>query len=124
MSLLNVSVLDNDRCGYGKCFCNNEFQIVVWDDDLIPIPHFHVIDAKTFGKEFHTRILIEKPEYYKGETTKFTNQQIKSMIQHFNSIEDKIDMFRTKWQTLLFFWNLNNQTKVTNQSIPDYTKLK
>ena len=93
----------SDSPGWSTCSKFGDYQIFIEEDDKIQIPHFHVVDTKTYGEKFHCRILINKPHYYKGETSKLSKENIKLMCQVLDSNikHSFIDQPVTGWQISL-----------------------
>ena len=122
MSKLLKSTKENPHMNL--CFSFSKYHILVYDHDEITQPHFHVVDIKTYGKHFHCRILINKPKYYKGETTKLSKQDINMMCFMFNcSYFDKstMDNPQNLWDLIINTWNYKNKQKVKlNKEKPDY----
>ena len=113
--------------GYNSCYGFAKYLILTKDHDSITQPHFYVIDSKTYGKEFCSVILINKPKYYKGETHKLTQKEIfQMMIMFQTAYYDEQGMIRHgyRWEDIILSWNYKNKQKVKlTKKIPDYSKL-
>lgn len=125
MSKLPREINEDPRWGICCCFDHDKYQIFTYDHDRNRTPHFHVVDTKTYGKNFHCRILINKPRYYKGETTKLSNYSIKELCKSLdivNSGNGIISPF-SNWFQIVNDWNSENNKQVKIKKRPDYTKL-
>lgn len=113
--------------GYNSCYGFDKYLIYTLDHDPITQPHFYVVDSKTYGKKFCSIILINKPQYYKGETHKLNQKEIsKMMIMFQTSYYDEQGMIRHgyRWEDIILSWNYKNKQKVRlTKQIPDYNKL-
>lgn len=91
------------------------------------IPHFHVLDDNTDGKEFHTCVCINKVEYFHhtGEEDSFDSKQKKKLIE-FLKTSPKNSRYKTHFEYICSMWNDNNPTQIQvdeNSDIPNYMDL-
>ena len=102
---------------------DNTLCVIIRMNDAGNIPHFHVMDRSTLGRQFHTCIKIETPEYFHhtGKEDILNSKQRKSLVEFLQSSNRK----GTKWEMLVDLWNINNSTMLVDDNIemPDYTKL-
>lgn len=103
------------------------YTIIVWTNDNGNIPHFHIVDSNTLGKQFHTCVQIEKPEYFHhtGKEDTLNSKEKKELIKFFQA-SDPDEVFGTNWDVLLYEWNKNNNRKRISRDteMPDYILLK
>lgn len=92
------------------------------------IPHFHIWDDATNGKEFHTCICIKDVEYFHHTGKEgVLNSNQKEKLMEFLKKEPQNKRYRNHWEYICSMWNDNNGTQTyvdENSDIPDYTKLK
>ena len=103
------------------------YTIIVWMNDNGNIPHFHVVDSNTLGKQFHTCIEIQQPKYFHHNGKEdVLNSKLRKELMSFFSAKDPDGVFSTNWDALLYEWNKNNRRKTVDRSLPlpDYTQLQ
>ena len=108
-------------------FSDGKYAILTYENDPKHIPHFHIVDTKSWGQNFHCRILINKPKYYRGETSKLTKRDIKNMCNSLDSILDGVGVVHSfsQWEYLINTWNCNTTGKIQvkeTKKRPDYFK--
>ena len=119
--------------GYFTTFNKNgkqesqKFKVFVCDDEFA-IPHMHIWDDETNGKNTHTCVCLNKIEYFHhtGKEDILTPMQKKYLVD-FLKEECKNQRYKTNWEYALSMWNDNNtdKTQVDETSeVLDYTKLK
>lgn len=109
----------SNSTGWSTCISFGKYQIFVEEGDSLKIPHFHVVDKLTYGKKFHCRILINKPHYYKGETTKLNKTDIKLICKSLDNQISKENAY-TGWQDILVSWyDWNSKISLTKKR-PNY----
>jgi hypothetical protein len=103
----------------------NKYTIIVWTNDSVNIPHFHIVDSSTRGEEFHTCIKIEKAEYFhhSGKEGVLNSKQRKSLVDF---LKKHFDEDTSNWEYLIMTWNANNSNMKLSKKIqmPDYTNIK
>lgn len=104
---------------------DNKLVAIIRMNDPGNIPHFHIVDKATLGRDFHTCIKIEAPEYfhYEGKEDVLNSKQRKNLNDF---LKNKNELGVTNWKYLVTTWNINNSNKNVDKDIaqPDYTKLK
>lgn len=127
MSKMLEDTNENPRLNF--CFSFSNYYVIIFDHDKTTQPHFHVVDWKTYGKKFNSKILINKAKYYKGETDKLNQRDI-TMLQYMLNCSyfNKNTMVKPQnlWELLIATWNSKNKQKVRlNKEKPNYLfKLK
>lgn len=104
---------------------DNKLVAIIRMNDSGNIPHFHIVDKATLGRNFHTCIKIETPEYFHHEGKEdVLNSKQRKNINDF--LKNKNELGVTNWKYLVTTWNINNSNKNVDKDIiqPDYTKLK
>ena len=104
---------------------DNKLVDIIRMNDPGNIPHFHIVDKATLGRDFHTCIKIETPEYFHHEGKEdILNSKQKKNLNDF--LKNKNELGVTNWKYLVTTWNINNSSKNVDKDItqPDYTKLK
>lgn len=104
---------------------DNKLIAIIRMNDPGNIPHFHIVDKATLGRDFHTCIKIETPEYFhhEGKEDVLNSKQRKNLNDF---LKNKNDLGVTNWKYLVTTWNINNSNKNVDKDIiqPDYTNLK
>lgn len=104
---------------------DNKLVAIIRMNDPGNIPHFHIVDKATLGRDFHTCIKIEAPEYFhhEGKEDVLNSKQRKNLNDF---LKNKNELGVTNWRYLVTTWNINNSNKNVDKDIvqPDYTKLK
>lgn len=104
---------------------DNMLVAIIRMNDPGNIPHFHIVDKATLGRDFHTCVKIETPEYFhhEGKEGVLNSKQRKNLNDF---LKNKNDLGVTNWKYLVTTWNINNSNKNVDKDIeqPDYTKLK
>lgn len=104
---------------------DNKLIAIIRMNDPGNIPHFHIVDKATLGRDFHTCIKIETPEYFhhEGKEDVLNSKQRKNLNDF---LKNKNELGITNWKYLVTTWNINNSNKNIDKDIaqPDYTKLK
>lgn len=104
---------------------DNKLVVIIRMNDPGNIPHFHIVDKATLGRDFHTCIKIETPEYFhhEGKEDVLNSKQRKNLNDF---LKNKNELGVTNWKYLVTTWNINNSNKSVDKDIvqPDYTKLK
>ena len=104
---------------------DNKLVAIIRMNDPGNIPHFHIVDKATLGRDFHTCIKIEAPEYFHHEGKEdILNSKQRKNLNDF--LKNKNELGVTNWKYLVTTWNINNSSKNVDKDItqPDYTKLK
>lgn len=104
---------------------DNKLVAIIRMNDPGNIPHFHIVDKATLGRDFHTCIKIETPEYFHHEGKEdILNSKQRKNLNDF--LKNKNELGVTNWKYLVTTWNINNSSKNVDKDItqPDYTKLK
>jgi hypothetical protein len=104
------------------------YYVYVNTDDGGNVPHFHIVDANTRGKQFHCCVKIEKSEYFDHgfKTDKITNSKERKALDSFLREPFQKSKFNgTNWEYIVMIWNMNNSDMDVDEELPqpDYTKL-
>lgn len=122
--IINGQVLE-EMATVGKT--NDSYDVVIYTNDSGKIPHFHYFDDATRGKEFHTCIRLDKPEYFHhGNKNGILNSKQKKELISFLKSPHKRYKDETNWQHLVYLWNDENNSDVAVDEdllMPDYLKL-
>lgn len=107
-------------------FIQDRFDVYVHTDDPGKLPHFHIWDKETKGKNFHTCIRIDCAEYFHhtGKTDTL-NTKMRKELMNFLLSPAKSNRYNTNWELLVDLWNLNNSDVEIDPStpIPNYLLL-
>ena len=80
-----------NKMAYGVGIISN-YLIYVNSNDSSYIPHFHMVDKNSRGKDkkkgFHTCIRIDKPEYFnhEGKEDRLNSGQIKELVKFLSQL--------------------------------------
>lgn len=105
---------------------DSKLTIYVRSNDPGNIPHFHIVDKSTLGKEFHTCIEIQTNKYFHhtGKEDNLNSKQRKELNDFLKSKHRNRSL--SNWMYLLQIWNDNNSNIEVDelQTQPDYTDIK
>lgn len=110
----------------------DELEICVYTDDGGNIPHVHIRDVATRGKNFDACVKLEYPEYFEhGSHTDFLNTKQKHQLNDFMNEVPAKGVFRTNYEKAVYMWNDNNSNRDVELEyyddgrviIPDYSTL-
>lgn len=123
---LNEEITEMARVGFLN---GSKYEIYVNTNDMGKIPHFHLRDSATRGKEFHTCIEITKNKYFKhGNKTDMLNSSMRKDLALFMASKRKLygGIEITNWQLVVFLWNSNNSDVQIpeNTPMPNYTQIE
>ena len=101
-------LLEMARVGYmGK---KGEFEVYVRTDDPGNIPHFHLRDSATQGREFETCIELKKNKYFlHGGYTGVLNSSQRKCLADF--MESPNQFFGNNYGATVYAWNTNNSSE-------------
>ena len=110
----------------------DRYLIYVNSDDAGNIPHFHMVDKNSRGKDkkkgFHICIEIERAKYFHHTGKEdILNITLRKYLQTFLNQPFRIkDYNRTNWEFIRDTWNLNNSNKNVpeNCKMPNYLDLE
>ena len=96
------------RVGYmGR---RGEFEVYVRTDDPGHIPHFHLRDSATQGREFETCIELKTNKYFiHGGYTDTLNSSQRKCLAEF--MEAPNQYFGNNYGATVYAWNTNNSTE-------------
>jgi hypothetical protein len=116
-------LLEYARVGFLK-----NLEVYVMTDDPGYIPHFHIRDAATKGKEFDTCIEICSNKYFcHGRHTSRLNAQGRKALAEFMEGKCSNDKYENNYELTVDMWNLNNSSVTIEyqkgQEIPNYREI-
>ena len=105
------------------------YEVVVFTDDGGNIPHFHVRDIGTHGKEFEScaeiltnRYFLHKPNHVEMP------RDVRKMLYEFLCQPSENNVFKTNYASMIFEWNRNNsKMKIPfsqDAEVPDYLHIQ
>lgn len=107
---------------------NSKLMVYVNSDDSGSIPHFHIVDETTRGKEFNTCVRIEKAQYFTHSNKQDRlNTTQRKQLQKFLSQPFKRSKFNgTNWEFIVMSWNDNNSNSNVDEKLkqPNYTNIE
>lgn len=110
-----------------------QYDIIVYTDDMGYIPHVHVIDKGTRGGEFNTCIRLDKPDYFiHGNHSDIFNSKERRRFNEFMHEPSRNIHYRNNYEAAVNLWNDNNSDSYIQLRedengdviVPDYTLLK
>lgn len=110
----------------------NNFDVVVYTDDMGFIPHVHIIDKGTGGKEFNSCVMLEQSRYFThGIHTDVFNSKQRKDFNDFMNQPCRSPKYRNNYEFAVEMWNANNSSsyvqivedKDGNVIVPDYTDI-
>ena len=110
----------------------DDLEVCVFSREGGNIPHVHVHDTNTIGKQFDCCVKLEYPEYFDhGCHTDKLNSKQRHRLNDFMNADPKDVNFSTNYEIAVFMWNRSNpQHEVELEYyddgrviVPDYTTL-
>ena len=107
--------------------------VVVYTDDPGYIPHVHIIDSATRGKEFDACVMIEDNRYFThGKHNSEFNSKLRKEFDDFMHQPCRIPQFKNNYEFAISMWNANNSNSTVipktdsngETIIPDYSLIK
>lgn len=99
-----------------------KLEVVIFTDDPGMIPHMHIRDAATRGRDFHCCLRLDKPAYFKhtGKEKELNVKQEKDLIEFLQSSHKTMKC--SNWDYLCALWNDNNSSVsvVVGSAMPNY----
>ena len=118
------SLMEYARVG----FMENGLEVYVMTDDPGHIPHFHLRDVATKGREFDTCIEISRNRYFMhGHHCSKLNGKGKKMLAEFMEAKCPNPRYENNYELTVDMWNMNNSSmtaKYDKDNIPDYRGLQ
>ena len=103
-------------------------EVYVMTDDPGYIPHFHVRDYKTRGKEFDTCIEIQRNKYFiHGHHSGKLNAAQRKSLAEFMEGPCQNGKYGSNYELTVDMWNLNNSNanvEFDGETIPDYRTIE
>lgn len=95
----------------------DNLEIYIRTDDAGMIPHFHICDTATEGRDFHTCVRLDKPEYFHhtSKTDVLNSKQRKELVK-FLQLKNKRGI--SNWETVIDLWNMNNSNLSIEEDTP------
>lgn len=113
-------------------FIGEDFDVIIYTDDVEIIPHIHIIDRGTGGKEFNSCVMLERSQYFTHgvHTDVFNSKQMKDFNEFMNQ-PCRSPKYRNNYEFAVEMWNANNSSsyvqiaedKNGNVIVPDYTDI-
>lgn len=116
----------------------SNYFVKVNSNDPGKIPHVHVLDSNTLGKQFHCCIQLEKNNYFihDGKTDTLTSRSERKQFYDFMkskpiTIPKEISKYKqyikNNWLLACFLWNVQNERSrfinLKTTKMPDYTTI-
>lgn len=106
---------------------DNKLIIYIRSNDAGNIPHFHIVDKQTLGKDFHTCVEIKTNKYFHhtGKEDILNSKQRKNLNDFFKQKHKSAKLNLTNWEYCLILWNDNNSNMNIPEDLeqPDYTEI-
>lgn len=106
---------------------DNKLIIYIRSNDGGSIPHFHIVDKQTLGKDFHTCVEIKTNKYFHhtGKEDILNSKQRKNLNDFFKQKHKSAKLNLTNWEYCLILWNDNNSNMNVPEDLeqPDYTEI-
>lgn len=110
----------------------NNYEVIVYTDDMGYIPHVHIIDSATRGQEFDTCVQLETNKYFlHGRHQDTFNNKLCKMFNDFMHEPHRNVHFRNNYEYAVNMWNDNNSNSYVQLHeddngdimIPDYSTI-
>lgn len=113
-------------------FIDGAYEVYVWTDDPGNIPHVHVRDTNSRGKNYETCIKLETNEYFpQGHYNNRMNSSMRKVFNDFMNAPCQNRRYQNYYDFAVDMWNSNNSSATVNPRydangdiiVPDYTSL-
>ena len=102
-------------------FIDGQLEVYVWTDDAGYIPHVHVRDTNSKGKDFETCIKLETNEYFlHGQYTDKMNSAQRNAFYDFMKEPCRNLKYQNNYELALEMWNLNNSNTIVTPHYDEY----
>lgn len=114
-------------------FIGGDMEVYVWTDDDGYVPHVHVRDKATRGKEFETCIILETNAYFlHGHYNDVFNAAARKAFNNFMHAPCQNIKYENNYEYAIDMWNGNNsKTNISPKYddyghiiVPDYTTIE
>lgn len=106
---------------------DNKLIVYIRSNDAGNIPHFHIVDKRTLGKEFHTCVEIKTNKYFHhtGKEDVLNSKQRKNLNDFFKQKHKSTKLNLTNWEFCIVLWNMNNSNMNVPEDLeqPDYSEI-
>ena len=108
-------------------------EVIVYTNDPGHIPHVHIIDSATRGKEFDTCIMLGDNKYFlHGKHNDLLNSKLRKEFADFMEQPCRFPQYQNNYEFATMMWNANNsdsyimaQTDAEGKVlVPDYRSLE
>jgi hypothetical protein len=109
-----------------------QYDVIVYTDDMGYVPHVHVIDRATHGQDFDTCICLNSTDYFlHGKHNDIFNTKDRKRFAEFMLEPSRNIHYRNNYEAAVNLWNDNNsktyvqiiEDESGNIIVPDYTLL-
>lgn len=106
--------------------------VLIYTDDMGYIPHFHIVDKATRGKEFDTCVRLENNQYFlHGNHNDTLNSRQRKMLDDFMNAPSRNVHYRNNYECAVNLWNDNNSSSYVqiqedengNVIVPNYSDI-
>jgi hypothetical protein len=86
-----------------------DFEVFIYTDDSVHVPHFHVVDKMARGKEFNSCVVLENSQYlFHGNHSDELNPPQRKMLNDFMQMPCRNVHYRNNYEYAVDMWNMNN----------------
>lgn len=108
-----------------------QYDVIIYADEIVDIPHVHVIDKATRGKNFDTSISLISADYFRYDSHNILNAREIKHFAEFMLEPSRNIHYRNNYEAAVNLWNDNNSKSYVqivedengNIIAPDYTLL-
>jgi hypothetical protein len=105
------------------------YEVVVWTNDGGNVPHFHVRDIGTHGKDFESCAEIRTNHYFLHKPNHVEMpRNVRKMLYEFLCKPAEDGVFKTNYAYVVYEWNRNNSNmKIPfsqDAEVPDYMHMQ
>ena len=106
---LNESFLINEIARVGQI---DDLEVCIYNREGSNVPHLHIRDYATMGREFDACVKLESPEYFDhGCHTDILSTKQKHQLNDFMNEAPAKGVFRTNYEKAVYMWNDNNSDR-------------
>ena len=126
---INESFLINEMARVGQI---DDLEVCIYNREGGNVPHVHIRDYATMGREFDACVKLESPEYFDhGCHTDILTTKQKHQLNDFMNSKPKYSAERTNYEFAVSMWNNNGSNRIVELEyyddgrviIPDYSTL-
>lgn len=128
----NIPVYEQHLCEMARVGFADDLIVWVWTDDPGYVPHVHVVDRATKGRNLDVCVRLDRVAYFQhGHHDGVFNAAQRKAFNEFMNSAPRNGVFGTNYEYAVMLWNDNNSSVTVSVSrddagnvhVPDYSLL-